>query len=144
MFTHYVMFARSTATMDVNLLVAVVPLSGGGLVYMKRVTTADPDSSPRRSCRRSVAFARQLGGKEVDERLNHPELWGGNWNQLCGQPPSLRHKHCAVRIECVARFDHYCPWMVTRSESAITEISSSFSVSRRLPWRWRSSSPSFA
>ena len=118
MFTHYVMFAPSTATMDVNLAfwsLVVLASSGGGLVYMKRVTTADPGfvtasllSSLRRGSRASSA------AKEVDERLNHPELWGGNWNQLCVSCKLVKPfgtKHCAVRDKCVARFDHYCPWM---------------------------------
>ena len=118
MFTHYVMFAPSTATMDVNLAfwsLVVLASSGGGLVYMKRVTTADPGfvtasllSSLRRGSRASSA------AKEVDERLNHPEVWGGNWNQLCVSCKLVKPfgtKHCAVRDKCVARFDHYCPWM---------------------------------
>ena len=151
MFTHYVMFAPSTATMDVNLAfwsLVVLASSGGGLVYMKRVTTADPGfvtasllSSLRRGSRASSA------AKEVDERLNHPSCGEATGtSSACrvnsSSPSAPSTARCEINVSRGSIIT-VLGW-VTRSESAITEISSSFSVSRRLPWRWRSSSPSFA
>jgi len=118
MFSHYVIFAEGVATMDVTLsfwsLVSLASASCG-LYYMKRVSQADPGvvtasilSSIRRGARPSSA------AHDVDERLNHAELWAGNWNQLCVTCKFVKPfgtKHCAVRDKCVARFDHYCPWM---------------------------------
>jgi len=118
MFTHYVMFADGVATMNVTLAfwsLLVLASASGGLYYMKRVSQADPGvvtasilSSIRRGARPSSA------AHDVDERLNHSELWSGNWNQLCVTCKIVKPfgtKHCAVRDKCVARFDHYCPWM---------------------------------
>jgi len=118
MFTHYVIFAEGVATMDVTLAfwsLLVLASASGGLYYMKRVSQSDPGfvtasilSSIRRGARPSSA------AHDVDERLNHSELWAGNWDQLCVTCKFVKPfgtKHCATRDKCVARFDHYCPWM---------------------------------
>ena len=117
-FTHYVMFASGVATMDVSLAfwsLVVLGSSSAGLYYMRRVSNADPGfvtaaalSSLRRGTRPSSA------ANDVDDRLNHSELWAGNWNQLCVSCKLVKPfgtKHCSMRDKCVARFDHYCPWM---------------------------------
>jgi len=118
LFTRWVMFADGAATMDVTLAfwsLVVLASSGAGLYYMRRVSTADPGfitaatlSSIRRGARPSSAAS------DVDDRLNHSELWAGNWNQLCVSCKIVKPfgaKHCAMRDKCVARFDHHCPWM---------------------------------
>ena len=118
MFTHYVIFAEGVATMDVTLAfwsLLVLASASGGLYYMKRVSQSDPGfvtasilSSIRRGARPSSA------AHDVDERLNHSELWAGNWDQLCVTCKFVKPfgtKHCATRDKCVARFDHYCPWV---------------------------------
>ena len=104
--------------MDVTLAfwsLLVLASASGGLYYMKRVSQSDPGfvtasilSSIRRGARPSSA------AHDVDERLNHSELWAGNWDQLCVTCKFVKPfgtKHCATRDKCVARFDHYCPWM---------------------------------
>ena len=54
------------------------------------------------------------GGFNSNSHLNHPELWAGNWTQLCTTCKIVKPwgaKHCSVTNKCVHRFDHYCPWM---------------------------------
>jgi palmitoyltransferase len=54
------------------------------------------------------------GDYNSNSHLNHPELWAGNWSQLCTTCRLVKPwgaKHCSVTNKCVHRFDHYCPWM---------------------------------
>jgi len=118
LFINCVVFARSTATMDVSLAfwsLVVCVCASIGLLYMRRVSNADPGfvtSTLLKSLRRgSRATSAET---DVEERLNHPELWSGNWSQLCVTCKLVKPfgtKHCSMRDKCVARYDHYCPWM---------------------------------
>jgi palmitoyltransferase len=117
LYINFVIFATPT-TMDVNLAFwsfVVLASAGVGLMYMKRVSVSDPGfvtAAMLKSLRRGSSAS--SADREVDDRLNHSELWAGNWGQLCVTCKFVKPfgtKHCSMRDKCVARFDHYCPWM---------------------------------
>ena len=130
LFTMNVMFCSSAATMDVNVAfwsLFTIACASVGIYYMKRVSYSDPGFvteallrgirrgvKPEVSTRASRAAVNTAADAEVEERLNHSELWAGNWHALCVSCKLVKPfgtKHCSMTDKCVARFDHYCPWM---------------------------------
>jgi hypothetical protein len=90
----------------------VVASAGLGLFFMYRTATRDP------GVLRVGLEGRRPGGasdsSEAASRLDLPALWAGNWGALCVTCKLVRPlgtKHCAVLNKCVARFDHFCPWV---------------------------------
>jgi len=89
----------------------VVVLSvGAGFYFMYRTATRDPGILT--GGLEAVALPRPGAGAAA--RLDIPTLWAGNWGALCVTCKLVRPlgaKHCAVINKCVARFDHFCPWV---------------------------------
>ena len=141
MFVHAVVLAPGMLQMDVTWAAwswLVVLSAGAGLAVMYRVSYGDPgfiDSlggaaskfGDKKRGENGVGGARRdhhdvemkgyrgSGGARADlAHLDHPELWAGNWGALCTTCKLVKPwgaKHCSVTNKCVARFDHYCPWM---------------------------------
>ena len=92
----------------------VLASAGVGLFFMYRTATRDPGV-----LRVGLEGRRPGGGvgsdlSEAAARLDLPALWAGNWGALCVTCKLVRPlgtKHCAVLNKCVARFDHFCPWV---------------------------------
>lgn len=135
MFVHLVVMAPGMLQMDVTWAAwswVVILCSGGGLVLMYRVSYNDPGfvGESQRELKGGgggddggVGGGGGGGGSKgggggggfnSNSHLNHPELWAGNWSQLCTTCKLVKPwgaKHCSVTNKCVHRFDHYCPWM---------------------------------
>ena len=130
MFARNVMFCPGAPVMDVSVAfwsLVTVACASLGIYYMKRVSYNDPGfvseavlrairrgRKPEVSTRASKAAANTADDADVEERLNHSELWAGNWQSLCVSCKLVKPfgtKHCSMTDKCVARFDHYCPWM---------------------------------
>jgi palmitoyltransferase len=105
-----------------------------GLGFLYKTTTADPGFLPRHTAAGVAASRRTASsssGKNassfiinsdlehgnqdtMENTLNSPALWAGQWSQLCVSCKivrPLRAKHCSITDRCVESFDHYCPWV---------------------------------
>jgi len=91
----------------------VVGCVGVGLLFMFRAAQRDPGSL--RSGLEAVPLTRPgSSARGSAARLDVPALWAGNWGALCVTCKLVRPlgaKHCTVLNRCVARFDHFCPWV---------------------------------
>lgn len=91
----------------------VVTCVGAGLAFMYRTSVRDP--GVLRSGLEGVGLARHGGSaSSAAARLDVPTLWAGNWGALCVTCKLVRPlgaKHCSTLNRCVARFDHFCPWV---------------------------------
>ncbi|KAK3256916.1 hypothetical protein CYMTET_33975, partial [Cymbomonas tetramitiformis] len=86
----------------------VAALAVGGLAFLLRASTRDPGFV----CSSHDTSSATPGGDV--SHLDDPLLWGGHWHNLCQKCKKvrpLRSKYCHVSKRCVARFDHYCPWI---------------------------------
>ena len=125
MFVYLVVMAQGMLRMDVTLAAwswVVILTSGAGIVLMYRVSYNDPgfvvegksDHRKGEVTGSGGGGGGRGGGANSNSHLNHPELWAGNWGQLCTTCQLVKPwgaKHCSVTNRCVHRFDHYCPWM---------------------------------
>jgi hypothetical protein len=94
-------------TLAAYLVVACV---GAGFYFMYRTATRDPGVLT--GGLETLMLPRPGAGAAA--RLDIPTLWAGNWGSLCVTCKLVRPlgaKHCAVIDKCVARFDHFCPWV---------------------------------
>ena len=91
----------------------VVTCVGAGLLFMYRTSVRDP--GVLRTGLESCGMARHSGTRShAAARLDVPTLWAGNWGALCVTCKLVRPlgaKHCSTLNRCVARFDHFCPWV---------------------------------
>ena len=88
----------------------VVSCVGAGFYFMYRTATRDPGVLT--GGLETLMLPRPGAGAAA--RLDIPTLWAGNWGSLCVTCKLVRPlgaKHCAVINKCVARFDHFCPWV---------------------------------
>lgn len=85
---------------------AVLLSCGLGLLAMWRTGHRDPGV---------LSSGLEAGARAgPSARLDVPALWAGNWASLCVTCKLVRPlgaKHCGVLNKCVARFDHFCPWV---------------------------------
>ena len=130
LFVRNVVFCREAAMLDVALAfwsLVTIAFASLGIYFMRRVSYRDPGfvtEAVLRALKRgrkievntrsSKAAANIAVDVDIEERLNHSELWAGNWHALCVSCKIVKPfgtKHCSMKDKCVARFDHYCPWM---------------------------------
>lgn len=115
MFFKYVESTTLTNTVPATSSISawiVASTALGGLCFLLRAGTADPGFI---RCGSQGSRTKTDGLQESSTSwLDNPLLWDGSWHMLCIQckrvrPP--RSKYCKVSKRCVARFDHYCPWI---------------------------------